>query len=64
MHCPRCQDELEEVEVSPKWQRHWLCHQCESAWHFQDGVLTMGRNRHAYFDYIQAHPDIWSIASD
>lgn len=45
MNCPRCQAELAEVEPNPRWYRHWLCTDCESAWHLSGPILVLGRER-------------------
>lgn len=45
MNCPRCGAELVEHVPNIEWNRHWTCHDCESAWKLADGALTEGRSR-------------------
>jgi transposase-like protein len=43
MHCPRCGHELREVIPNARWFRHFICDECEAAYHFDRYTLVMGR---------------------
>jgi hypothetical protein len=52
MPCPRCGALLVEYDTSPEWLRFWVCVECDSAWHYADGVLQRGRNRPVRYPVI------------
>lgn len=53
MNCPRCGAELREVEPNASWLRHWVCEECFSAWHLEDGVLQLGKKDNFELDALR-----------
>jgi hypothetical protein len=33
MHCHRCEAKLREVLPNARWARHWICDECDLAYH-------------------------------
>lgn len=52
MKCPRCGSDLREILPGPKWLRHFVCGDCDSAWRLESrrDLVSEGKVRYWRYD--------------
>lgn len=67
MNCPRCDSQLRQVEPGLRWQRHFICDDCEAAYRFEGSMLVRGRTANPSYElltklglYIRGENDVVS----